>query len=319
VPATQFTPTPLPAVSGSSGRLVVAAPPTDQHSSHPGQVFAEPELAYEQAMQAFVAASPPRIPLSAPAASVLAPEPAVQKRALRQQAERLRLERRAVRQQRQAEDALWRRLWQQHSSPPPAQEPPAPVSTRVSNELWRTLRHQRRATLHQRADEDAAWRAARQNLRDQRTPPTAQRDWIAVLVLTDNCTRQCYGLPLFSTGARVTSEQVVAALRQLVPPNLQFLITDRGTHFTATTFAQLASDAEFVHVLIARHRPQSNGIAERFVQTLKDWLAAQTWMSADELANVLATFLDEYNNRPHRGLGLPGLSPDEFAKRIWLV
>jgi hypothetical protein len=171
VPASQALPAPLPAVSGSSGRLVVAASPTDQQSSHPGQVFAEPDLAYEQAMQAFVATSPPRIPLSAPAASLLAPEPAVQKRALRQEAERLRVERRAVRQQRQAEDALWRQLWQQHCSPPPAQEPPAPASTRLPTELWRTLRQQRRATLRQRADDDAAWRVARQKLRDQRHPP----------------------------------------------------------------------------------------------------------------------------------------------------
>jgi transposase InsO family protein len=299
--------------------LVVAASLPEQQSPHPGQIFAEPEFPYAQAMQAFVAASPPRIPLTAPAASLLAPELAAQERALRQTAERLRVERRAVRQQRQAEDVLWRRLWQQQYSPLPAHVAPAPTSARLPVEAWRTLRQQRRATLCQRADDDAAWRAARQNLRDQRTPTTAQRDWIAVLVLTDNCTRHCYGLPLFSTGARVSSEQVIAALRQFVPPNLQFLITDRGTHFTATAFAQLASDADFVHVLIARHRPQSNGIAERFVQTLKDWLAAQTWMSADELATVLATFLLEYNNRPHRGLGLPGLSPDEFAKRIWLL
>jgi hypothetical protein len=38
-----------------------------------------------------------------------------------------------------------------------------------------------------------------------------------------------------------------------------------------------------VHVLIARHRPESNGIAERFVRTLKAWLADQTWDGADEL------------------------------------
>jgi hypothetical protein len=29
--------------------------------------------------------------------------------------------------------------------------------------------------------------------------------------------------------------------------------------------------------------------------------------------------LVEYNNRPHQGLGLPGLSPNEFANRIWLL
>jgi transposase InsO family protein len=319
VPATQDVPTPLPAVSGSSGRLIIAHSPAESTPAHPGQVFADPERPYAEAMQAFVAASPPRSTLPVPSAAARPPDPAAAARAVRQAADRLRLERRSVRQQRQAEDALWRRLWhQQHPTRPPSAAllpPPSPLPPAA----WRTIRQHRRTTLRQRTAEDAAWRAARQRIRELIAPATVQRNWIAILVLTDNCTRMCYGLPLFTTGAAVTAEQVVEALRQRLPPALQFLITDRGTHFTANAFAQLATDADFVHVLIARHRPQSNGIAERFVQTLKDWLADQTWISASELSSLLAAFLDEYNNRPHQGLGLPGLSPNEFANRIWLL
>ncbi len=89
--------------------------------------------------------------------------------------------------------------------------------------------------------------------------------WIAVLMLTDNCTRQCLGLPLFIAGSYVTAEMVVAALQVLLPAHLQFLISDRGVHFTADVFQQFATEAEFVHVVIAHHRPQSNGITERFI------------------------------------------------------
>jgi transposase InsO family protein len=53
----------------------------------------------------------------------------------------------------------------------------------------------------------------------------------------------------------------------LLPEDLRFLISDRGIHFTAQVFQQLARNEEFLHVVIARHRPQSNGIAERFVRT----------------------------------------------------
>ena len=142
--------------------------------------------------------------------------------------------------------------------------------------------------------------------------------WIAILVVTDNCTRQCLGLPLFVAGNNVTAELVVAALRCLLPPQLQFLISDRGTHFTAQVFQQLAKKENFIHVPIARHRPQSNGIAERFVRTLKEWLADKSWQSEQELGQLVNQFLAEYNNRPHQGLPIPGLSPNELAKRIWL-
>ena len=111
---------------------------------------------------------------------------------------------------------------------------------------------------------------------------------------------------------------VVEALGQLLPPDLLFLITDRGTrYFTAAAFQTLVRSEEFIHVLIARHRPQSNGIAERFVRSLKEWLGDKSWQNDEELAVLLEQFLAEYNDRPHQGLPIPGLSRNEFANRIW--
>ena len=69
---------------------------------------------------------------------------------------------------------------------------------------------------------------------------------------------------------------------------------------------------------IARHRPESNGIAERCVRTLKEWLAPHAWASDVELISLLAQFRREYNERPHQGLAISGLSPNEYARRIWL-
>ncbi len=109
---------------------------------------------------------------------------------------------------------------------------------------------------------------------------------------------------------------VVEALRQLLPAELQFLISDRGPQFKADLMKQLASEKNFIHVVIARHRPQSNGIAERFVRTLKEWLVDKCWQSGEELGLLLNQFQIEYNDRPHQGLPIPGLSPNEFAKRL---
>jgi len=184
--------------------------------------------------------------------------------------------------------------------------------------LWRPQRRARHAVLARRKEEDVLWHQERHRLHTLLAPTPQKRTWLAILVLTDNCSRQCLGLPLFLAGPKITATLVVAALRALLPSDLQFLISDRGTHFTAHEFAHFADQHSFVHVLVARHRPQSNGIAERFVRTLKDWLAAQVWTSADDLAPLLETFHAAYNARPHQGLPLPGLSPAEFAQRLWL-
>ena len=139
--------------------------------------------------------------------------------------------------------------------------------------------------------------------------------WIAILVIVDNCTRQCLGLPLFVVGPKVTSQMIIEALSVLLPPDLLLLITDRGTHFIANTFEQLAENSDFIHVLIARHRPHSNGIAERFIRTFKESLMDKSWNDDIQLDALFAQFLTQYNDRPHQGLPIPGLSPNEFAKR----
>lgn len=167
--------------------------------------------------------------------------------------------------------------------------------------------------------EDEYWRQQRQSLRERLSLLPIVTAWIAIPVITDNCTRQCLGLPLFVAGASVTAEMVVAALRVLLPAELQFLISDRGVHFTAQVFQQLARSEGFIHVVIARHRPESNGIAERFVRTLKEWLANHSWENDQDLLLLLEQFRPEFNDRPHQGIAIPGLSPNEFAKRTWVM
>lgn len=249
-----------------------------------------------------------------------------QKRALRQEQAALRNQRRQVREQRRQEDEAWRQLkaarrqqQQQRQQQRQAGQRAAWGSRQAEDDHWAHWRQQRRQQHQQRQQEDEHWRHQRQRLRHRAAQLPLITCWIAILVITDNCTRQCLGLPLFIAGPRVTAELVVDALRYLLPPELQFLISDRGTHFTATAFQQLAQDEDFIHVLIARHRPQSNGIAERFVRTLKEWLANKSWFSATALEQFLTEFITEYNHRPHQGLPIPGLSPNEFANRIWLM
>jgi transposase InsO family protein len=321
----------LPAVSGSSGRLVVERDAADASGAPtwPGRIFEDPAVAYADAMRTFVLASAGEAPPVPPDPDQGQTEEACRaeaRRTLRAAEATLRTQRRQVRAQRLQDDAIWRalRAAARTALPCPRVSPPGATLSGQDTALeaavdGRLLRAQRRSELARRQQEDALWRQQRASLRERLTQRPLVRAWIAVLVITDNCTRRCLGLPLFVAGPKITAEVVVAALRVLLPAELQFLISDRGVHFTAQVFAQLAVEQHFLHVLIARHRPESNGIAERFVRTLKEWLADKAWASADEVAALLARFLAEYNDRPHQGLALPGLSPNEFTQRLWLL
>jgi transposase InsO family protein len=323
VPVTHEAEKKLPAVSGSSGRLVIEQPKEEQNEKDwAGRVFEDESRDYAEAMLDFVAASQAR---SEPATTDITAESLekvslkAQKRALRQEEGELRAERRVARQRRKHEDAAWKGMRAEEK-----QKKEALLSqSAVEHEVWKERKHvlwqQRRETVARRKQEDAEWRQKRNVVREQLSQLPIVAAWIAILVVTDNCTRQCLGLPLFVVGSKVTAEMVVGALWMLLPPELRFLISDRGKHFTAKVFQELARREEFIHVVIARHRPQSNGIAERFVRTLKEWLRDKTWINDEELAILIEQFIAEYNDRPHQGLPLPGLSPNEFANRIWLM
>jgi transposase InsO family protein len=324
VPATHEAERKLPAVSGSSGRLVVEQVIDERAEPQwPGRVFEDESLDYEEAMLEFVAASSAQSPSSKVTdRSETSKDTSLkaQKRALRQEEAQLRAERRAVRQQRALEDAAWKELRAKRKQEKAIRATQSPAEGKAQDERWQVQRRQRQAILTQRQQENEQWRQKRRSLRErlaQLSPIVTA--WIAILVITDNCTRQCLGLPLFVAGPKVTSEMIVEALRVLLPLELRFLITDRGTHFTAQTFKAFVRSESFIHVLIARHRPQSNGIAERFVRTLKEWLRDKSWEDDQELGVLLQQFLAEYNDRPHQGLPIPGLSPNEFANRIWLM
>jgi transposase InsO family protein len=321
----------VPAVSGSSGKLVVSVPKGGEaERSWPGQVFEQPDLSYCEAMDQFVAGRLARQeaePKSGEVDNQAALDREAARRVLRGETQRLQLDRRKERERRRLVDQAWKVRQQEGEAALAAlREPREPqVGRRRDKSQERAaLKAQKRAEWTQRHQElerrrqgDAGWREQRQDLRqrEQALGLGQVMAWIAVLVIVDNCTRRCLGLPLFVLGAHVTADLVVAALKALLPRELKYLITDAGTHFTADVMKEIAKGQGFVRVPLARHRPQSNGIAERFIETLKAWLAGREWQTAEELQALLAEFLDYYNERPHQGRELAGLSPNEYTAR----
>ncbi len=166
----------------------------------------------------------------------------VQKRALHQEEAQLRNQRRTVRQQRIQEGTAWKKIKAERRQEKTGYSKLPSAKRKVLDERWQVLRQQRRETKKQRQAEDDDWRKQRLDFKERWGQLPIITTWVAILVITDNCTRQCPGLPLFVAGSKVTSEMIVESLRTLLPPELQFIITDRGTHFTANLFEQFAGD-----------------------------------------------------------------------------
>ena len=86
---------------------------------------------------------------------------------------------------------------------------------------------------------------------------------------------------------------------------VRFLIRDRDRKFTSSFDAVFeAQDVRIVRTPV--QAPEANGIAERFVRTVRseclDWLLI---LNARHLEHTVTVFVDHYNGcRPHRSLGL---------------
>lgn len=305
----------LPAVSGSSGHLVIAHRPSPRRF-WPGQAFQQLDLSYEAAMQRYAAGTRDRL-----VRGKIAPRSPEQEQSVWRQEWEARAERHQVLQHRRQEDADWRAERTAHHRTVDAYRACSLKARAVQADEWRAQKthwaqreQARQELLAQRKVENQRWHARNRTRRQK-----AETVWIAILVVTDNATRQCLGLPIFASGAHVTAPEIAKALQTLLPPGLAFLIHDQGAHFRSKVLAQLAQAAGFVQIPIYRHRPQTNGIAERFVRTLKHDLSAHSWSGPEELKGLLEQIRPAYNDRPHQGLAIPGLSPNELANRIWVM
>jgi len=87
------------------------------------------------------------------------------------------------------------------------------------------------------------------------------------------------------------------------------LLTDNGSAFRSREFAQACQALGIRHKFTRAYRPQTNGKAERFIQSaLREWAYAWTYQNSQERTRALANWQHHYNwHRPHSGIG--GLAP----------
>lgn len=151
---------------------------------------------------------------------------------------------------------------------------------------------------------------------------TGQSWWISPV--TDYFAKVCLAAPVTN---RTASRDAIAALKEAITNAEKLLghslledctdastgeitpvtiVTDNGPCYKSLDFARfIASHSELTHVRTRHHAPQTNGVAERFNQSLKyEHLYRIEIPNSQDLVEEIEIYRDIYNRiRPHEALG----------------
>jgi len=103
-------------------------------------------------------------------------------------------------------------------------------------------------------------------------------------------------------------ENTVAYFRSLRVP-VRRVLTDNGSAFRSADFALACRRLGIKHRFTRPYRPQTNGKAERFIQSaLREWAYGIAYNHSSERTKMLDRWNHHYNwHRPHQGIG--GIAP----------
>jgi transposase InsO family protein len=131
--------------------------------------------------------------------------------------------------------------------------------------------------------------------------------WEFLHVCVDDATRVAYAELLpdeTATSATAFLKRAVAWFRAQ-DVFVERIMSDNGGCYRSHPFRRGLNALGVRHVRTRPYRPQTNGKAERFIQTAKkEWAYARAYRTSAIRAMALPGFLNRYNRRrPHRGIG----------------
>ena len=87
--------------------------------------------------------------------------------------------------------------------------------------------------------------------------------------------------------------------------SIKRLLTDNGPAYRSALFNKTCQALGIRHLYTRAYSPQTNGKAERFIQTcLREWAYGRVWLNSTQRTAWLPAFLDYYNyRRAHSALG----------------
>lgn len=83
------------------------------------------------------------------------------------------------------------------------------------------------------------------------------------------------------------------------------VMTDNGSAYSSKLFANAIQTAGVRHIRTRPYRPQTNGKAERFIQTsLREWAYAQPYLTSEHRKQAIGPWTDAYKlQRQHSAIG----------------
>jgi transposase InsO family protein len=131
--------------------------------------------------------------------------------------------------------------------------------------------------------------------------------WEVVHVCIDDASRLAYVEILDDEKGPTSTGFLARAIAWFAAKGVivQRVMTDNGSPFKSKVWAAWCRDHQVRHVRTRPYRPQTNGKAERFIQTmLREWAYVCSYPSSGARAKALGPWVREYNcERQHGSLG----------------
>jgi transposase InsO family protein/transposase-like protein len=135
-----------------------------------------------------------------------------------------------------------------------------------------------------------------------------QIGWDYVFVAVDDHSRVAF-TEIYPDESRHSAEAFVRAAvghfkRCGVP--VQRVLTDNGMSFRSALFSEACLELGITQKFTRAYRPQTNGKAERFIQSaLREWAYGRMYENSDQRRQALPAWTHFYNwHRPHHGINL---------------
>ena len=116
-------------------------------------------------------------------------------------------------------------------------------------------------------------------------------------------------------GSAVQFLRNAVAYNKSIGVQVKALLTDNGSAFRSKDFAQACLELNIKHRFTRPYRPQTNGKAERFIQSaLREWAYGFIYQNSLQRTEQLDAWIHHYNwHRPHQGIG--GVAPMSRIKK----